>query len=434
MARQWYPYQALGEMYVHTNYDSFKSNIGSFGSHTDSLENIFYAAILEQYQREEKIDALMIETIGIGIDGLIDYIKNWHKEYEKNVNKAWFSDTIIGKHKYGLVLSPLFSGDLEKGIILMQDVAKSIVDLVSSLGDKGIIKLENFEVLAEQINNQIEILISNIDSQQSSGKESGVFNSIRGSIFAIKGLVWEYFIAAVLASFFEKIQNNSELTLISTGGMKGAKGDHALKILNNTNLMLSVKSTSMKTFADSGLYLHHGSIGSILEYILQFSPGAGNAVSDAKYYLINASRMLASPMTSQGGNKGGIDAIEGGYELINSLLKTYATVFMGHSNLPSEGKISEDIRQADILIIQDNAFRKSDLLMGIALGDYRSRLKIDYSHSSADYWRYFDYWKRAALYATKGDYSDPALLAFVRPEAEKLLNQRASVMLNLLTK
>jgi hypothetical protein len=78
----WYPYSQLGEMYVHTNYESFYTNVASFGMGSVPLVKNLIAL---QKQRENEISALFSEVFGKGItiDVLVQFIKDNYKYYSE---------------------------------------------------------------------------------------------------------------------------------------------------------------------------------------------------------------------------------------------------------------------------------------------------------------------------------------------------------------
>ena len=432
---QWYPYEQLGPMYVHTNYHSFKSNIGTFGNHEAMLQAQLEDALRTQEERENKIDEIMRQTFGQGLDNFINFIKNWFETYRKQTREAWVSDEIKGRMKYGGSITALYSPNLQQGLAITQQTVDSIVDILERTTEAGYINMENFESLIQELDNILKNIESQIGSRVGSAKEAGIENALRGSIFALKGMVWEGFISAVIASFFKEIDTAKDFNLISTGTMAGAKADDLIQFGNKANLGISIKSTRKQVFKEHGIYVHHGTLKSILELIENFSPLASPAVRDAKYYLINVSRMLAHPMTGQGGGGGGIAHFPEGRQLISSLMSTYMTVFIGGTHFGDEGGVSEAVKQADILITQDQAFRKSDIIRGLVAGeDFAAYLKPNYSHKSSSHWEGFDKMKRGNLKVHKGNYGNNELLSRVRPEAERLLAQSASIRLRLLMK
>jgi hypothetical protein len=431
---QWYPYDQLGPMYVHTNYQSFKSNIGSFGDHGTMLHHQLEIALKQQEERENKIDAIMKETFGRGLDDFINFIKSWFETYREQTREAWISDEIKGRMKYGGSITALYSPNLQEGLAITQQTVDSIVDVLEKVTEAGYINMENFESIIQELDNILKNIESQIGSRVGSAKEAGIENALRGSIFALKGMVWEGFISAVIASFFKEIDAAKGFTLVSTGTMAGAKADDLIQFGNKANLGISIKSTRRQVFKEHGIYVHHGTLKSILELIENFSPLASSAVRDAKYYLINVSRMLAHPMTAQSGS-GGIAQLPEGKRLISDLMSTYMTVFIGGTHSPDQGGVSEAVKQADILITQDQAIRKSRIIRGLLNGeDFAGYLKPNYSHKSSGYWESFDQIKRGNLKVNRGNYGNNDLLSIVRPEAERLLAQSASIRLRLLMK
>ena len=434
---KWYPYDQLGPMYVHTNYHSFYSNIsmGSFGDHGDMLKAQLEVALTMQEERENKIDEYMKQTFGKGLDDFVEFIKTWFKDYKNHTKEAYIDPDIRGQLKYGVAVSALYTPDLKQGLALVQETVDSVHNMLQQAADKGYINLENFETLTEAINDSLADVESKINNLVSVPQdEDRPVNVLRGAIFNLKGLIWEAFISAVVSRFFKEVNDREGFELIATGAMAGAKAD-ALQRLGETSLPISIKSTRKQVFQDYGIYVHHGTLKSILDIIESYSAAAAPAVSDAKYYLINVSRMLAHDLKAQAGQKGGISHLPKGRKLISDLMSTYMTVFIGGTNFPDDGQISEDVKQADILITQDQAFRKSFIIRGLLAGeDFAAYLKPNYSHASGDHWSRFDAWKRGILKGNRGNYADNELLSFVRPQAERVLAQQASVKLRLLMK
>jgi len=425
---QWYDVKNYGGMYVHTNYESFKSNFGSFGEHTGELVWQAQHFLQEQLEREELLNVELADLFNIidediqvtdGFEAFLDWFSTGPDAYFNRVAKQTYETEIepgmLPVVKFGKWSEAEHVQTVEESVNLLENMYISIVNAIEQVSETGTLSYESFVKAKSRIESEL---------RNYSAKEDT--NTIRGHVRSIKGLLYELYVYRfIFAALKATAQKNENLDIILQGS--GNVADIAVN-LTSISLGVNIKSASLKTFAGNfGVTLFSGTIGSIVEKMK--STYGLQALDLFKYYLINLSRMRAAPLTGQGGNPNIRHSAEG-FQLVKDVLMTYATVFIGSDSHQPED-IDQNLKQADVLILAERIYKKSEILIELLqTGDIESFLMISYGATHD--WDSFDRLKRQKMRAAKGDYGAVVGSPFLQSPYSALANQPATVRLRLL--
>ena len=424
---RFYPFYDLGGMYVHTNYDSFKHNLGSFGDHFSSeIDELANRILHKQRGREEEIGRQLQELYGNDLSlkailqffvkprGLFDRMK---EAYITAIDEAE-TDFVIKFTHWAYAQFDIGKDAAHR----MESLLNPMMDSLNQINVAGYINKESLEKAKSSIESSIgNLRLKDKDTEQ---------NSIAKTVRSIKGFIWEVYMARFMIEALKSIDNIEDFEVILLG--RGRVAD--LKIdFKSFSIGINIKSASTNTFqGDYGITLFSQStlknISSMMEKHYKTM-----AVEAFKYYVINISRMKASPLS--GVSAAGLGHSQEGLKLIKSILGTYATIFIGEQETFEGGEVNE-LKQADILFTVDRVYLKSEILESLAsektegMENMESFLKITYS-SQGD-WRQFDQIKRRVMNYEKGDYKAAMNRTYMRTAVDSLLNQQASVKLRLL--
>ena len=421
----YYKFDDFKRVYVHTNYRSFASNKGSFGGYAAPLEAMAHRAIQWQEAREAVINKLLSEALGMpsgDLQYIMDFITDWFGEYEGSLKDAWMVPEM--GEKYGKITRMLGAKDMEKEAKNIQKVFDKITKGMGDLVQDGGFNKEG----VQQVINNLKAITEGLNIPI---KGSGLEQVVRGSVLNLKGLVYEFVMGQVIHAALASITRDSKNFQVKhvAGSSRGA--DIAVE-LENMTFGFNIKSTALKTFEEHGLYLFHGTVESIANVMAEFT-GSSDAIEAFKYYIVNISRMKAKSLTGQEGG-GSLKQFEEGYQLMRSLLKTYATVFIGEDS----PELPQEYRQADVFILHGRVFLKSQILKHIVeTKDISALLQIGYTDGGQD-WSEFDNLKRSIMFDTLGKYDavsskyGMSALDLGSSAAKGFLNQSAVIKLKLL--
>ena len=392
----YYSFDSFKRVYVHTNYHSFESNRGSFGGYGLALAALADETIRKQEEREAAINQALSEITGIGdLQGIVDFINNWFKDYEKPIEEqVWVKG--MGE-KYGKIMSVAHAAEnLEKEAQEVQNIFNKITEGMDGLIEKG-----GFN--KDTINKSIANLKELTKGYKVPFEGSGIEAAVRGSVLNLKGHVYEFVMLKVLAATNAYIAAGSQGQIKYVGGEKGKGGQRGADIMmqiGNVSFGFSIKSTrqteKQQTFSTYGAYIFHGSIESVAAAMGAYT-GHWDAIQAFKYYLVNISRMRAKSLTGQK-SQASIRTISEGYNLVKGLLRAYSTIFIGEN----DPAVPEEYRQVDIFVLHGLVYLKSDLLKHlIEERDIDAFLKIGYSKGDKN-WDEFDSLKRNIMFDTLG--------------------------------
>ncbi len=447
---QWYPLESLGAMYVHTNYNSFLSNAGSFGAIDSSIVNDY---IKSQGEREEKIDTMLKEVFGnhANIDEFMELIKNWQNDYKDSLEKVYIDDVEFLKSKTG---NMPWSQDTKSNRVNITSIAHGIkkehvdmyfellldnIEAVEKLTEKMVEQgVGNKEIIASHIKD-LKTRVGNMQDIKAKGNNVSLqrINSFKGILKeAVDYCVLSAIHNAMIDGFSEKqLGDFFNLELVGARGSPGADIVAELKDgLNVFKYGFNIKSSSQETFkGEKGISLYEAtSIENFINHLNSFKPL--KELESLKYYLINISRMSSSSLTGGEGKAGTIQDIQGGYELLRSVVNTYATLFIGENTSDME---EHEIRQADFLVLKEAVYKKSEIMKNILQNeDVEDPMSILFqfdskAQSPSQGWDHFDNRKRQLMWHYN-DYSVVARHPFMVSPVSSILQRAIKIRLKLL--
>lgn len=447
MVTSFYPYDELGPMYVHTNYNSFLHgmSIGSFADRETEISGEMQHIIAFQENREKKITKHLQDVFGeeVTIEEILHRYNEWFGQYaDVNLKNAYlYEDVKLKKTKGGVTAIAHSDQDVKKSFNELKQATSNITKAMNKLIKKGYVDEDSSVILKKELDKHLNEFKSKIQDWEDGGKEGSIGKILYGSVMNFKGKLKEYLELALHASAIDAITEGmisaSEKTgfkVIAVGGTRKPGADVQAVIDSDGRVLsygLNIKSTSKETFKKHGIHLYSPqTLHNLVDHLSSFMT-QDSVLAAFKYYLVNISRMMGKPMTDQQG-KGGIANTEQGRKLVQSVLKAYAPVFIGEDS----PRVPEEFRQADFLITKDMILKKSDILRGLSKGektDFSFSIALEISYNKGYNWSRFDTAKRLVMRAHEGDYD--AMLSstgFVQRAFDAMMQQSATVRLKLL--
>lgn len=444
----WYKYTE-GKLYLHTNYQSFQSNVGSFGGALDTDADIkgrMETAITKQEKREKELEKIIKKVFGnqATLKNLQKHIQEYLDIMAGKIVGKWIEQTITTPQGDEVATSNfLINNNINDALRDFNDWKKAHgnVEIITSLVEnvtKSVdyatadskITLERWQETEKRIDN-------NVQGIKTRAKEDGndsiltkvstqALNNLKGSLFELYGA--KFLIAALQA--MGSADKDVQVVL------QGSKNVSDIRVdLSGFSFGISMKASELKSFAGSfGLRLFSSDFNNVFKQIEQL----GKNIDYLKYYTINMVRAKAQPMVDQSGST----SIQN-LDVINDLLRSYATIYLGSqdSTLSSDdAALANEFRQSDLFFTQEKIYLKSEILREISQDKMRVFLQLD-AKNNYDY-LLFDHIKRSQMFfltkfkglSQQDAYATVERQAFMSNAISATLKVKAAVRIRLLGK